>query len=196
MRVPQWVYAGAASAAAVVLAVLVSADAIGLLEPGTRQVAREIAVEAEMARASAEHATPIQKSVEVPAVSVEAEQEVSLQAAVTAPQETAAQAAPEAAMAPKAAMAQETPSPMPAVRPGRDDEAAKSPPPTAVSSAPVPSEADLSTAEPGPGPAPPGKPGGTATVWRVVEGIAAALGLAFLGGLLLHRRSRRGARPG
>ena len=195
LRMPRWGSAGAALAAAVVLAVLVSADATGLLEPGTPQVAREIVVEAEMAPASADQATPIQKSVETPAVTVEAERELSLEAAVAAPQDAAAQAAPEAAMAQG-----KTPSPMPPVRSGQDVEDAKAPPPTAVSSLPVPAATDLSTAEPGPG-LPPIKEAGrdsgdTAAVWRVLEGIAAALGLVFLGGLLLHRRSQRGSRPG
>ena len=36
LRLPQWVFAGAASVAAIVLAVLVSADATGLLAPGGR----------------------------------------------------------------------------------------------------------------------------------------------------------------
>ena len=188
MRMPRWVYAGAASAAAVVLAVLVSADATGLLEP-TPQVAREVAVEADMAPASLDRATPVQKAAQVPAVTVEVQRDASLQAAAAAPPETVTEAAPESAIA------RTMPSPMPNVRSGQDIEAAIMSP-TEVSSAPIPSEADMSTAEPGPVLAPAGKTGGTATVWRVLEGIAAALGLVFLGGLLLRRRSQRGARPG
>ena len=303
MRMPRWVYAGAASAAAVVLAVLVSADATGLLEP-TPQVAREVAVEADMAPASLDRATPVQKAAQVPAVTVEVQRDASLQAAAAAPPETVTEAAPESAMAqtmpspmpnvrsgqdieaaimsptevssapipseadpstdgatgppepgtpqvarefavgaemalasqdqatpiqqagqvpavtvdveredslqaaaapsqetasesaPESAVTQIMPSPMPAATSGQDSEAAKAPLPNAVSSIPVPSEADMSTAEPGPVLAPAGKTGGTATVWRVLEGIAAALGLVFLGGLLLRRRSQRGARPG
>ena len=182
LRVPQWVYAGAASAAVVVLAVLVSADATGLLEPATPRVAGETAVEAE--------------------------REFSLQAAAAPPRDVAAQAAPEAAMVAEAAQVpaaqvpteaasdREMPSPMPAVDQTRDGEATEAPPPTARTSAPLPLSADLTTADPGPGLAPPEEPGGTAMVWRVLEAIAAALGLVFLGGLLLHRRSQRGARRG
>ena len=203
LRMPQWVYAGAASAAAVVLAVLVSADATGLLEPGTPQAAGEIAVEARMAQTSPDQSTPIGKSAQVPAVTLEAERELSLQAAAAPPQDQAPQAAPEAAQAaPEAAIALEFPPPMPPVRSGQDDEEAKAPPPTGVSSIPVPVPAatDLATAEPELG-LPPIKEAGrdsgdTAAVWRVLEGIAAALGLVFLGGLLLHRRSQRGSRPG
>ena len=305
LRMPQWVYAGAASAAVVVLAVLVSADATGLLEPGPPQVAREIAVEAETAQVSPDIATPMQEVGQLPAVTVEVEGEVSPQAVGAAPRETDAEAAPEFAMAqtmptpmpavrsgqdveaakappptavssvpvpagvdqftadatgqpepgtpqvarefavgaemapassdqatptqaagqvqavtaeverevppqaaaaapqetaveatPESNIAQSMSSPMPAVGSGRDVEAAKSPPPTAVSSVPAPSEADLSTAEPGPVLTPAVKPRGTATVWRVLEGIAAGLGLVFVVGLLLNRRSQRRARPG
>ena len=95
LRMPRWVYAGAASAAAVVLAVLVSADATGLLEPGTPQEAREIAVEAEMAPASLDQATANQKAARVPAATMEVEQEDSLQAAAAVPPETVAEAAPQ-----------------------------------------------------------------------------------------------------
>ena len=305
LRMPRWVYAGAASAAAVVLAVLVSADATGLLEPGTPQEAREIAVEAEMAPASLDQATANQKAARVPAATMEVEQEDSLQAAAAVPPETVAEAAPQSAMAqtmpspmpavrsgqdveaaiaapptadssvpvpseanqftadatglpepgtlqvppeftveaemalasrdqatsiqhagqvpavtveverevspqaaaaasqetaaqaaPESATPQGIPSPMPAVKQGRTGEAAKAPPPTAVSSLPESSEANLTTVEPGLVLTPATKTGGTATVWRVLEGIAAALGLVFLGGLLLRRRSQRGARPG
>ena len=211
LRMPQWVYAGAASAAAVVLAVLISADATGLLGPGTPQVAPGIAVEAERATASPDQAIAIQESVPAPAITVEVEQQVSVQSAAAAPQVVAAQAAPEAALAapeaalpapeaaqaaPEVALAQAMPTPMPAVGSGRDVESAKTPPPTAASSVPAPPGADLPTAKPGPGLAPVVEPRGTATVWRVVEGIAAVLGLVFLGGLLLRRRSQRGVRPG
>ena len=208
LRVPQWVYAGAASAAVVVLAVLVSADATGLLEPATPRVAGETAVEADLATAATDQTTPIQTAAQIPAVTVEAEREFSLQAAAAPPRDVAAQAAPEAAMAAEAAQVpaaqvpteaasdREMPSPMPAVDQTRDGEATEAPPPTSRTSAPLPLSADLTTADPGPGLAPPEEPGGTAMVWRVLEAIAAALGLVFLGGLLLHRRSQRGARRG
>ncbi|MDP7512025.1 MAG: hypothetical protein QGF39_14500 [Dehalococcoidia bacterium] len=41
MRLPQWAFAGAASVAAIVLAVLVSADATGMLAPGGQLTSRE-----------------------------------------------------------------------------------------------------------------------------------------------------------
>ena len=186
-RMPQWVYASAASAAAVVLAVLVSADATGLLEPGPPQVAREIAVGAEMAAAFPDQATPIQNEAQVPAVNGEVDEGVSMA--------SAAPVAPEAATAaPEAAVDQVMSTPMPAVGSERDDELAKAPPLTADSSVPVPPGSDLPTAKPKSGSAPVVEPGGTATVWRVVEGVAAALGLVFLGGMLLRRRSQRGVR--
>ena len=74
-----------------------TADATGLPEPGTLQVAPEFTVEAEMALASRDQATSIQHAGQVPAVTVEVEREVSPQAAAAASQETAAQAAPESA---------------------------------------------------------------------------------------------------
>ncbi|PKB79840.1 MAG: hypothetical protein BZY88_11405 [SAR202 cluster bacterium Io17-Chloro-G9] len=210
MRMPQWVYAGAASAAAVVLAVLISADATGLLKPETPPVARESAVAGQIAPSSPDQTSAIQDSASAPAVTLEAEQEVSLQAAMAAPQDAAAatepmvaqaQAAPEAATtsatapaAPEAAQAaaevasaQAMPTPMAGLRTGDDGQAMKSPPPTAVHPIPVPSGAESSATEP--------EAEGTAAVWRVVEGIAAVIGLVFLAGLLLRRRFRWGTAP-
>ena len=202
LRMPQWVYAGAASAAAVVLAVLVSADATGLLGPGTPPVDRGIA--GETAAVSPARAPLLQESAQSPAATVALKPEVSLQSAAAAAPEAAIaapeapQAAPEAAMAAPAAAdaarTQEMPSPIPAVESEQAVEAVPAPPATAVASASAPTEADLPTSKPEPGLAPVAEPGGTATLWRVVEGVAAALGLVFLGGLLLRRRSQRGVR--
>ena len=203
MRMPQWVYAGAASAAAVVLAVLISADATGLLKPESPPVAREFAAAAQVAPSSADQASAIESLTQSPAVTVESEQAVSLQAAMAAPQDAApeaataldaAAAAAEPAMALEAqavqqiASAQALPTPMPDFRTEGDGEAAKSPPPVAVPHVPIPSGAELTAAAP--------EAVCTAIAWRVVEGVAAVLGLVFLVGLLLRRRSRRGAWPG
>jgi hypothetical protein len=213
LRMPQWVYAGAASAAAVVLAVLISADATGLLETGTPPVERGIADET--AAASAAQAPLIQESAQGPAATVASKPEISLQSSAAAPLVEAAPAAPEAAMAapeppqaapeaalaapeaaitPDAARAEEMPSPITAAGTGQAVDAVKAPPATAATSASTPPGADLPTSKPHAGLAPVVEPGGTATTWRVVEGVAAALGLVFLGGLLMRRRSQRGAR--
>ncbi|MCH8107615.1 MAG: hypothetical protein IIB30_04560 [Chloroflexi bacterium] len=202
LRMPQWVYAGAASAAAVVLAVLVSADATGLLGPGTPPVERGIA--GETAAASPAKAPLLQESAQAPAATVALKPEVSLQSAAAAAPEAAIaapeapQAAPEAAMAAPAAAdaarTEEMPSPIPAVESEQAVEAVPAPPATAVTSASAPPGADLPTSKPETGLTPVVEPGGTATIWRVVEGLAAALGLVFLGGLLLRRRFQRGAR--
>ena len=203
LRMPQWVYAGAASAAAVVLAVLVSADATGLLGPGTPPVERGIA--GETAAASPAQAPLLQESAQSPAATVALKPEVSLQSAAAAPLAEAAPAAPEAAIAapeaPQVAQAaadatrtEEMPSPIPAVESAQAVEAGQAPPATAATSASALPGTDLPTSKPQTGLTPVVEPGGTATIWRVVEGVAAVLGLVFLGGLLLRRRFQRGAR--
>ena len=213
LRMPQWVYAGAASAAAVVLAVLISADATGLLETGTPPVERGIADAT--AAASAVQAPLIQESAQGPAATVALKPEVSLQSAAPAPLVEAAPPAPEAAMAaseppqaaPEAAMAapeaaitsdaaraEETSSPLPAAGTGQAVDAVQAPPATAATSASAPPGPDVPTSKPQTGPPPVVEPVGTPTTWRVVEGVAAALGLVFLGGLLMRRRSHRGVR--
>ena len=232
MRMPQWVYAGAASAAVVVFTILVSADATGLLEPGTTEVARDSAVGAETESALLDQGAPIEESVQSQPFTAEEEREVAEAGAMAVPEDQESQAPPEAAMAleaaiaaPEAAMAPEAvaaaaaappaaqedgmaapetatvqgmPTPMPAGKSEPDDEAANGLPPAAESSLQGTPVTDLSSAEPGPVMPPAGETGGvaggTATVWRVVEGTAAVMGLVFLGGLLLRRRSRRGVR--
>ena len=238
LRMPQWVYAGAASAAVVVFTILVSADATGLLEPGTTEVARDSAVGAETESALLDQGAPIEESVQSQPFTAEEEREVAEAGAMAVPEDQESQAPPEAAMAleaaiaaPEAAMAPEAvaavaaaaaaaaappaaqedgmaapetatvqgmPTPMPAGKSEPDDEAANTLPPAAESSLQGTPVTDLSSAEPGPVMPPAGETGGvaggTATVWRVVEGTAAVMGLVFLGGLLLRRRSRRGVR--
>lgn len=199
LRVPQWVYAGAASATAVVLAILVSADASGLLAPSAVPVAQELAAVAppEPERGFQERLSPTtaMERVEPPPV-VE-----SLAAQAPAPRATPLAASPAPPPAPEALTAGrefaiEAPAEAVAAataeeRPALEQELApagtveETPAPVQLEDAQPPiREAeyrDLSAAA----------SQGTSVTWRVLEGLAAAVGLAFLAALILKRRASR-----
>lgn len=209
LKTPQWVYAAAASAAALVLAVLVSADATGLLARpdgvGDGAVAIEMAAAAPAAPEvdRPERSAPLElvKSLAAPAkegvtTAVKREAETSKAQAVTALEAAAPPAPLEsqslAAESPSESRAQAAPDEEPDQQPGlaqelssevRREETAAATAPTVV---PQPSS---QAAEPAASQEE--ATGGTAVVWRVVEGLAAAAGLAFLAGLFLKRRTLR-----
>ena len=217
LKIPQWAYAAAASAAALVLAVLVSADATGLLvRPdgvGDVAVAREMAGAAPAAPEvdRPERTVPVEvvKSVAAPAkegvtTAVKREAETSKAQAVTALEAAAPPAPLEsqslAAESPSESRAQAAPDEEPDQQPGlaqelsseerreetrdetRDETAAATAPTVVPQPASQAAEPAASQEE---------ATGGTAVVWRVVEGLAAAAGLAFLAGLFLKRRTLR-----
>ena len=173
LRMPSWVYAGAASLAGLALAVLISTDATGILAPDGRVASVEPSDIA--APPPAEATVPSESAVaqaaptpDLQGATPPQEKEVRSMAAVPegeAGGEQQGLAAPaveaEGALTERAAPATETEPPQPADMSQESDQA------------PVTGSK------------------GTAVVWRVLEGVAAALALAFLLGLVLKRRASR-----
>lgn len=196
LRAPQWVYAGAASVAAIVLVILVSADATGLLAPDKPDDV--IAVEAT-------------KSVQVEAGVIEDGTEGRDQA--KPPPAAAAPVAEESAVEdslPSVAMAAEAePMREPAVPIAKDDleseiqASGDTPDPGIRTTRPEErtridgrqDEEQVPIAGASPKEMPANQKETTATFWRVLEGLAGAIGLVFLAGLTLRwkisRRTRR-----
>ncbi len=213
LRLPQWAFAGAASVAAIVLAVLVSADATGLLAPGERVAATALVAPALSDRAPESAAAGDRSQVADGGV---ASQELAAAEPSPAPLALVAEA-PVADETRSEAAAAAEPSPAPfamaaeppmALDAQMETEQAAMPPPNAAAEAP--DSMDQPAAEPkaiaptpeartGPlqdeeripaaGPVSGGIPGagpeGTGVFWRLLEGLVAVAGVLFLVGLVL-----------
>ena len=196
LRAPQWVYAGAASVAAIILVVLVSADATGLLAPEEPDNPLTVAA-------------PKLEQLESEVINAGAVEQDSAEpgpeAAAPATSETAVEASP-----PSIAMAAEA-EPM-------SEPAA----PIAIEDQEMEDQSGVATAEDGSQTTAPEErtrvsegqdseqvlasqtplnetseqqQGATAKFWRVLEGLAGALGLVFLAGLAVRWKiSRRTGR--
>ena len=170
LRLPQWAYAGAASLAAIALAVLVSTDATGLLAPSSDGVASQAET---------------------------LENGLAVTQAESAAEQTADQSQPAAASAAAPPLTAELRSSSP--EPSADKADAESgEPPSLAAAAPVPENAaaspqgkDVPRAAPGILVAADTQAPGTAMYWRVLEGLAAALGLVFVAILLIQRSISR-----
>ena len=199
---PQWVYSDSAAVAALVLAVLISADATGLLAQdipartlestsaaATAPQAAPERLQADGAEAAVEMAAPLAPVAEL---AVKAEKGIS----VTVTQESEiSEAAPQAAARLEA----------------QDDSEAAAPPPVAdlayaeaevvakTTATPPPAVSALTTADKPSGPAlvaqersggiPPAQ--NPFTLWRILEGVTAITALTFLVMWLLRRRTKR-----
>ena len=214
---PQWVYSGSAAVAALVLAVLISAYATGLLAPdipartlestsaaATAPQAAPERLQADGAEAAVEMAAPLAPVAELAvkaekgiSVTVTQESEIS-EAAAKAP---APPGAPGAAAVPQAAARLEA----------QDDSEAAAPPPVAdlayaeaevlaeTTATPPPAVSALTTPDKPSGPAlvaqersggiPPAQ--NPFTLWRILEGVTAITALTFLVMWLLRRRTKR-----
>lgn len=255
LRMPQWVYSGSAAVAALVLAILISADATGLLAPDlparTLESTAAAAVAPQAAQAPqaapesfqgdgaetavemaaplapvAELAVTVEKGISV-TVTQESEAELEMApAAAKAPALRKAEAAPQAAAGLEAQSDLAAAAPVAAMAELQVAEAAKAdsvlPPPIAepayaeveieaeveveaevasqVESTLPPPIAALSAAPDGPpeSAVAPQDPisdvpvaQGSNVFWRILEGLAAVVALAFLGSWLLKRRSTR-----
>ena len=185
-RLPQWAYAGAASMAAVVLAVLVSADATGLLSPEQpKTIQTAAAPRAQQPDGEVTEAAPeIAESIVQERESLEQEAPVAA-AAAAAPLEPVIAAAAEEDSEAAAPVAKALPE-----KESRADITEPEPPAAAL-----PDKLEVPIAGPEHGAVPEARREGTAAFWRVLEGLAAALGLVFLAGLVLKwRMARRGGR--
>ena len=221
LRMPNWAYAGAASLAGLALAVLVSADATGLLTPGPRPVSPGASAAAAPAQQdAAATATPdtlaaaAPTETPVPKPQAAAPEPESLRS-FRATQESGAGGGPEKAPAAPAGEPDETPTPdqktMALAAPTPKPEPSEDGGPRGPQGPEAPSAADKGPsatlqppAEDRPSEQAPvaepkavpqreaGQEQGTPLAWRVLEGVAAALALAFLVGLVLRwRQSRR-----
>ena len=202
-RMPQWAYAGAASAAALFLAVLITADATGMLAtrrlpvahpaPKAAQLERFTAVkkrsitqaiiqESEVTETEQPAAPPVEQAVQAETAATAREalpQALSAEKDASAP--VAAAAAPgDAAALPLAAQA---PSPL---------QAEPSVPVTAEAKA-GPTVQTTPATEPTASLPPQASQDATGWEWRVLEALAAAAVVALLAGMIIRRRwSRRG----
>jgi hypothetical protein len=210
LRAPGWAYAGAASLAGLALAVMVSADATGLLAPSSATVSPQASSVAALAQEdTAATATPDTLAAAAPTETPEPGSVQSFRA-IPGPE---ADRGVEDSSAPPSGQPEATPVPdqetmalqaEPAPRAGPSVEREAKSPDAANATEPQGPEAATGPAEHQPSePAPIAEPkalpqenagqvAGTSLVWRVLEGAAAALTLAFLIGLVLRwRQSRR-----
>ena len=211
-RMPQWVYAGAASVAAVVLAVLISADTTGALATKRLPVAQPAPRAAQLERFRTVPERSVTQAIIQESVATEEEKPAAPSPAVLSGEqlvqaETAAtdrEALPEAlgverdALPPVAAAAA-PPPPGDAAAPL----AAQAPsPPEAGPSLPATAEAKAgravqttprttSATETPPSLLPQASQDATGWVWRVSEVLAAAALVAFLAGMIIRRRRMR-----
>ena len=196
-------YAGAASVTAILLVVLVSADASGLLSPDgpaarEQPAAAAVVTVAEVAengsQVSPEAAPALEATEPVamaaaapPAEDVDSEQ---LSIALAAAQDAGVQ---EEAAATAGMEAREATSPIEPSGPKSGAEPA--PPETQTQDPFLATEASVPVEEPETGPAPGLKEKGTALFWRFLEGIAGVLGLLFLMAFAVRwKRARRSGR--
>ena len=189
VRVPQWVYAGAASMAAIILAVLVTADATGLLAPDEPTAAGELAAAPATIRATEVDEASSKDSPQA-APALEAAAPVAMEDTgppaddeLSQPPQ-AAMAAAESASAPEeapTATGMEAGDAAPQIELSEPESASKAEPPesrTRVSSPEVEAQPPVTVPETSRVPVSTEK--GTALFWRLLEGIAGALGLVFL----------------
>jgi anti-sigma factor RsiW len=209
LRMPQWVYAGAASVAMLALAVIVSADATGVLDPQPQAASREgLAADRQ---AGPEATASSDASEGAPGSGVELGRSGTLAVApvgsTSEPGATPGNSRTNAVPPQKDETA--APAPPPAFAPG--DPAAKLTPAAQASTematpaAPPATEPSLMAVGPTVEPQPQssrsedgserenlaGQRSGAVVLWRVLEGVAAVLGLTFLIGLVLKRRMSR-----
>ena len=199
-RAPSWAYAGAASLAGLALAVLVSADVTGLFTPSTPVPPQESFT------AQAPQATP----APTPLASSAGPSPTPGPESDSAPQPDSRQAL-RAAKAPKSdAEPSEGGATPEADQPPASDQEAMTGAAAAPSAAPAedagpagpegtkgpggpsgPAAGEVPTSEPGPVPQFAGGEMGTPLLWRVLEGVAAALLLVSLTVLVLQWRKAR-----
>lgn len=219
LRMPPWVYAGAASVAVLVLAIVVSADATGLLapetQPATRQVSPTTVVgpEPSVPSEAGARAAPAQVPAQVTS-QVDERQAIVEKAGPPPPPAAPSGWEVRPTPAPVVAALPTTPAPESVAAVVRQHPDSAAPDLKAVSSQTPQPKADGTPGPPAPALAagkeskappdavfPPGTSpaaaepsGGTATVWRILEGVAVALALVFLTGLVLNRWLARRAR--
>ncbi|MDA0263753.1 MAG: zf-HC2 domain-containing protein [Chloroflexi bacterium] len=213
LRAPDWVYAGAASVAALALAITVSVDATGGLSPDSFRDDAPVANVAaartwDQSRASGAAAGPVEESAVPPTPGAGAAAEngsdgaapQSLTASVpsTAPVDQpapleSAVVTPTAADAAPPSVVESTPPPASAL-PDVGDPAATVDGPAGESR----TAKTLATQPPTAAPEPAGlesfnyaDDGGTSVWWRLLEVMAGLSAVAFVAGLFLRRRSNR-----
>ena len=199
VRVPQWVYAGAASVAAILLAVLVSADATGLLAPDGPTASEELAAApAAVREAEAGSRVSPQESQALDSVA-----SAAMEGAGSAADDELSQPPPVAMAAAEAAIgaeevqaaasmaAEEAPAPIDLPEPESASEAV----PTESQRQDSSQAADTTPPVAGPetGWVRVATEQGTALFWRFLEGIAGALGLVFLATFVFKRKFFRRA---
>ncbi|MSQ07569.1 MAG: hypothetical protein EXR54_01640 [Dehalococcoidia bacterium] len=178
LRLPNWSYAGAASLAGLVLAVMVSADAMGILSPpGQAAVGRESFMATPPSQELTVQGTP--SPAGDTARSMKSADPASGSAESGQPPQPAAAAptAPDATRAPFADVASPPSGPSGAAPPLPGAEL------TAVSTEGAAEVIATYDAE---------LPGATPVFWRALEGAVAVAALGFLLALLLRRRRVRG----
>jgi hypothetical protein len=169
LRMPQWAYAAMASVAVLILAVVVSADITGRLALAPQMVVQQTSSSQEGSVLPSDASTsPQALTVEKPALGpLEGLRAMGVPPSADAPAPQPV-AAPRSAV-PTAPSAGATPLP---VEPSSNFQPKAEMPVTGVGGQPSALR----------------QLGGTAAVWRIGEGIVAALGLAFLIALVLKRR--------
>ena len=196
LRVPQWVYAGAASVAAIALVVLVSADATGLLAPDKTTTLPVVAaptppqLETEVAEAETEE----QDSAEpAPMAAAPVTEETVVEQSAT-PAAMAAEPGPREERA-AATAGQDAEEEVQSRRPTPESELGTTPPRERTTFAAGQDEEQVPLAGVAPKEMPEHLQEATGTFWRVLEGLAGALGLVFLAGLAYRWKiSRRTGR--
>ena len=184
--VPQWAYAGAASVAAILLVVLVSADTTGLLSPDEPTAAPAVVMVTEAAQGGSqvspeaapalEAAAPV--ATEAPAASAENEDSQQSSIDLAAAEDASAE---EEAAAVASMGAREAAAPIEPFEPSGPEPASKPvPPESQAQDSSLEAKALVPVEEPETRPAAIPKAKGTALFWRLLEGIAGALGLLFL----------------
>ena len=210
LRAPGWAYAGAASLAGLALAVMVSADATGLLTPSSGTVSPEASSVAALAQEdAAATTTPDTLPATAPTKTPEPGSIQSFRAIPgpeagrgaedsSAPPSGQPEATPVPDQETMAMQAEPTPGAEPSEERGaKSPDAANATGPQGPEAATGPTEDKPSEAAPVVEPKPlpqqdAGQEAGTPLVWRALEGVAAALALVFLIGLVLRwRQSRR-----
>ena len=195
LKVPQWAYAGAASVAAIVLVVLVSADATGLLAPDEPAEVRTVeapavaqveseategeVTEAERSESQAAEPTPVAAAAITEEMAVEPPSESLEMAAAAFPEE-------EPAAAP---VADEAGREVESWRVARESEVPITPPEeeTSLGATQEAKQATDSAVRE----VPDASQESTAIYWRVLEVLAGIIGLVFLAGLTLRWRISR-----
>ncbi len=207
-RVPAWAYAGAASVAAIALAVLVSADAAGLLapvepvEPGAVEALAPLTSESRAAEKpvpelamSARAATPAPAAQSVAEPEVQTEPPAAMSEAADAGPPSDSQEAAAAAFLEEdtAALCQadETARDVPEAQSVAESEVQTRAPEGDGALAPTQEETQVQISDSARQPVPQDPKKSTAVYWRVLEVLAGVLGLLFLAGLALRWKFSR-----